>query len=123
MIRFVWLITLLSIVASCATQRDVTTASPSTRDDANISSMEKKKAGLDTKRENATATKNEIGAYRANALRKKYAKKLGVTDETTLDNAALLAFIDEWYGVPYKYAGRDKNGVDCSGFTCTLYHD
>jgi cell wall-associated NlpC family hydrolase len=33
----------------------------------------------------------------------------------------LYAFVDEWYGVPYKYGGCDKKGVDCSCFTNLLY--
>ena len=33
----------------------------------------------------------------------------------------MYQFISDWYGVPYKYAGKDKNGIDCSGLTSTLY--
>lgn len=29
--------------------------------------------------------------------------------------------IDAWLGVPYKYGGLDKKGVDCSGLTCAIY--
>lgn len=27
----------------------------------------------------------------------------------------------EWIGVPYRYGGNSKNGVDCSGLTCSIY--
>ena len=50
----------------------------------------------------------------------KYAKIMK-TDSKNLTNKKLLSFIDEWYGVPYKYAGRSKNGVDCSNFISLLF--
>lgn len=53
-------------------------------------------------------------------LKKKYAAKLGVT-EKEITNLALYRFIDDWYGTPYKYGGKSKGGVDCSGFTSILY--
>ena len=54
------------------------------------------------------------------SLKKKYAAKLGVT-EKEITNLVLYRFIDEWYGAPYKYGGKSKGGVDCSGFTTILY--
>ncbi len=29
--------------------------------------------------------------------------------------------IEHWLGVPYRYGGRDKKGIDCSGLICVLY--
>lgn len=55
-----------------------------------------------------------------NSLKKQYAAKLGV-NESDIKNETLYKFINEWQGVPYKYAGKDKAGIDCSGFTSTLY--
>lgn len=34
----------------------------------------------------------------------------------------LLVEIDGWLGVPYKYAGVDKNGVDCSALMMNVYN-
>lgn len=56
------------------------------------------------------------------ALKKKYAAMLGV-DEKEISNIRLYKFIDEWYGVPYKYGGKTKSGVDCSGFAAALYQE
>lgn len=56
------------------------------------------------------------------ALRKKYAAQLGV-EEKAISNLKLYRFVDEWYGVPYKYGGKTKSGVDCSGFASALLRD
>lgn len=56
----------------------------------------------------------------AKSIKKVYATKLGVS-ESDIKNEKLYQFIDEWYGVKYKYAGKDKSGIDCSGLTSTLY--
>lgn len=37
------------------------------------------------------------------------------------DNAALYETINEWLGVPYKYGGTDRNGIDCSAFVGVVY--
>ena len=44
----------------------------------------------------------------------KYALQIGVKAED-LENGYLYQFIDGWMGVPYKWAGNDKNGIDCAG--------
>ncbi len=56
----------------------------------------------------------------SNVLKKKYAEKLAVS-EAIIANQKLYQFIDEWYAVPYKYAGKTKAGIDCSGFASALY--
>ena len=50
-------------------------------------------------------------------------KYAGILEETPkdLENIKLLEFIDHWYGVPYKYGGRSKKGVDCSNFVSLIY--
>ena len=50
----------------------------------------------------------------------KYAGILGVPS-SELGNQELYAFIDDWYGVKYRYGGMSKSGVDCSGFCNILY--
>jgi murein DD-endopeptidase / murein LD-carboxypeptidase len=55
-------------------------------------------------------------------LKLKYAEILGVNDRQ-LQNIALIKFVDEWQGVPYKYGGGNKSGVDCSNFTSLLYEN
>lgn len=37
------------------------------------------------------------------------------------DNTALYGELATWLGVPYKYAGNDRRGVDCSGLVCQVY--
>lgn len=59
-------------------------------------------------------------ASKEKALKEKYAAMVGVP-ANQITNYALYAFIDEWYGAPYKYAGRSRDGVDCSDFASLLY--
>jgi len=47
-------------------------------------------------------------------------EKLNVSEREVRNNP-LYSFINEWYGVPYKYGGCLKNGVDCSCFTDLLF--
>jgi len=49
----------------------------------------------------------------------KYSELLGV-DKSDIQNGRLYAFIDQWYGTPYKFGGLDKDGVDCSGLVFLL---
>lgn len=68
------------------------------------------------KRPKEIATKKEkITTGKQNVL-EKYSKIIGnrVEDET------LYTFIDEWLGVPYKFGGKTKTGIDCSNFSCEL---
>ena len=59
-------------------------------------------------------------SFNESSLKTKYALKLSVS-ESEIKNKTLYQFIDDWYGIPYKYAGKDKSGIDCSGLTSTLY--
>ena len=36
---------------------------------------------------------------------------------------ALLSAAHEWLGVPYRYGGNDRKGVDCSGLVLQVYKD
>jgi len=52
----------------------------------------------------------------------KYAAMIGIP-ENDLKNKKLIHFLDAWYGVPYKYSGADKNGIDCSHLACRTMQD
>lgn len=56
------------------------------------------------------------------SIEEKYAQLLGVS-QSSITNKSLYAFIEDWYGVPYKYGGKTKSGVDCSGFTSILFKE
>lgn len=38
----------------------------------------------------------------------------------TVWNQKLFLFIEDWYGIPYRYGGETKKGIDCSSFACQL---
>ena len=66
---------------------------------------------------------NEIKEYQVNPsleVQKKYAEILNVNEEK-ISKVSLYNFIDEWKGTIYKYGGKSKQGVDCSGFSSLLY--
>lgn len=48
--------------------------------------------------------------------------KLKVSEKEMRSNK-LYHFSEEWYGVPYRYGGCDKRGVDCSCFANLLYEN
>jgi lipoprotein Spr len=39
---------------------------------------------------------------------------------TEIRNPDLYRVAADWMGTPYKYGGRSKRGIDCSGFTCQI---
>lgn len=88
---FYFALVLAISISSCRTQKETTS--------------------VNTEKNNVSQTKK---------IQNKYALVLKV-DENKIENIKLYSFIDEWYGVPYKYGGKNKNGIDCSNFTSTLY--
>jgi lipoprotein Spr len=60
-----------------------------------------------------------IAALPSSSLQIKYAAMLNTTP-VQLRNIDLLQTIDEWYGVPYRYGGSTKRGIDCSAFSQTV---
>lgn len=41
--------------------------------------------------------------------------------KTGITNTSLKKEVDQWLGVPYKYGGSSKQGVDCSGFCGNVF--
>jgi len=52
-------------------------------------------------------------------LQFKYAMMMNREVES-ISNLALYAFIEDWWGVAYRYGGSDRKGIDCSAFTAKL---
>ena len=63
---------------------------------------------------------DNISVETASALQLKYAVLLN-TEVEEVQNRALFATIDEWYGTRYKLGGSTKDGIDCSAFVQAIY--
>jgi lipoprotein Spr len=63
---------------------------------------------------------NSKQPLRKKALKRKYAAILK-TSPSKIKNKKLYYFIDDWYGVKYRWGGNNQSGVDCSGLVCQLY--
>lgn len=66
--------------------------------------------------------KHQSGKSTDKGLLEEYARLLEVGHQA-LKNEELYFFVDRWQGVPYRYGGEDRNGVDCSGFAGKLYSE
>ncbi len=54
---------------------------------------------------------------------KEYAKYLELIPQEVIQNPKLWAFIDDWWGTPYRLGGASKRGIDCSAFSQKLYKE
>ncbi len=52
----------------------------------------------------------------------KYSQMM-LVEKSAIQNGRLYSFIDQWMGVPYKFGGQDKEGIDCSGLTQLLQQE
>ena len=64
-------------------------------------------------------TEHPAARHSPKKIEEKYSGILGINKENISDKK-LYSFIDEWYGTPYKYGGKTKDGVDCSDFVTIL---
>ncbi len=45
---------------------------------------------------------------------------MGVPEKRIENEFPLWKFINEWEGTPYRYGGKDKEGIDCSAFVVIM---
>jgi murein DD-endopeptidase / murein LD-carboxypeptidase len=86
------------------------------------STGKKAKTEKASKKESAESAAERARKEAERAIKVKYADILGVSIND-IQNTRLYEFIDEWEGVPYKYGGRAKSGVDCSNFATLIYEN
>lgn len=67
-------------------------------------------------------TEHRAVSHSSKSIEERYSSLLGVSKENISDRK-LYSFIDEWYGASYRYGGKTKKGIDCSGFTTILYKE
>jgi lipoprotein Spr len=115
-LRQAWLLALVVsvLLSACSTQRKTSSASNSS------GSLPRKSSGLPTNRSESDSKVETTSS--AKKLEQKYSILLGVSP-SEIDNLELYQFIDEWTNVPYKYGGRTKAGVDCSGISTLLEYE
>lgn len=67
-------------------------------------------------------TMSSANLENAQAWQFKYAQLLDIAVED-VRNFRLYGFIEDWYGTPYRMGGKNKDGIDCSGFVNTLLYN
>jgi lipoprotein Spr len=77
--------------------------------------LTQKKQVYKSQKSGAVANEIETAEQRLNAISK--------IREGKNHNKSLYSFIEEWYGVPYRFGGTTKSGIDCSAFVRQLYGD
>lgn len=45
---------------------------------------------------------------------------MGVSEKRIESEIELWKFVNDWEGTPYKFGGKDKNGIDCSAFVSLM---
>ena len=97
-------------------QIDVPVESTSSKkEDGTITPVAKKESKVTRE---STYSKND--AEDLSVLQVKYAVLLNTPAEE-VRNTKMFAFIDDWYGTPYRLGGTTKKGVDCSAFSQFLF--
>lgn len=118
---FFLLIVTFFVLQSCNTTSKVQAISVEIpRDNKPVEKLSVKTASIsETQKEEVKLSVNNNENVFASALFTQYANILGV-QPSELSNQKLYSLIDEWWNVPYKYAGNSKKGIDCSGFSCMV---
>lgn len=49
--------------------------------------------------------------------------KVRFPSDISKDRKSIVQEAERWIGTPYKYAGYDRNGTDCSGMVLTIYDE
>ena len=84
-----------------------------------------KTSGIKKSKENYHYSEQEIATSNIEAatqLQFKYAV-ITNTEVEKLNNKPLLEKIDEWWGTKYSSGGNSKDGIDCSGFSSSIFRD
>ena len=76
-----------------------------------------------TPREKTTATPEKESSKGEKGEVKRDFKKEKNTAISALDQSKLMRHISKYMGVPYKLGGESLDGMDCSGYTMTVYRD
>ncbi len=133
MYKFIFIFTtcILALLfsSSCSSQKQTIASSKSSKpkfiDGVVIESHQSDARKLENKGNVYTITEPEDSVEESIAEKSEtsYAVKEVVTSKKITTDNHLYTFIEDWYGVPYRFGGTCRSGIDCSAFVRELYSD
>jgi lipoprotein Spr len=111
---------------SCTNSRSITEqlaySEPKFIDSIMLDNPNSSSITLSVKKKNTAPTPSlaSVASGISGFLQEKYASLMGIVPNL-ITNYSLYSFIDEWYGVRYRFGGNNKNGIDCSAFVQRMY--
>lgn len=121
-------LTAILMSTSCSSQKQTISSSKSNKpkfiDDVTLVSHRTDARNVENKGSVYTISESEVPADEITVEKSEVSYKVNdVSGKFMTNGNHLYSFIEDWYGVPYRYGGTCRTGIDCSAFVKELYSD